>query len=70
MPFEMYEPFRETLYMDDPIPRYKDLIRSMPANNRYLLLYVLDLLHVFALKSDINLMTAASESTHEPHAEW
>lgn len=32
----------------------------MPAINRYLLLYVLDLLYVFAKKSDINLMTAGN----------
>ncbi len=33
----------------------------MPRANQYLLLYVLDLLSVFARKSDINLMTATSE---------
>ena len=32
----------------------------MPRPNQYLLLYVLDLLSVFARKSDINLMTATS----------
>lgn len=34
----------------------------MPPVNQYLLLYVLDLLSVFAKNSDKNLMTAPSES--------
>jgi hypothetical protein len=34
----------------------------MPKPNQYLLLYVLDLLSVFARKSEVNLMTAPSES--------
>ena len=42
------------------IATYKRLIRSMPRANQYLLLYVLDLLSVFARKSDKNLMTAKS----------
>jgi hypothetical protein len=41
---------------------YKSLIRAMPPVNQYLLLYVLDLLSVFARKSDVNLMTAPSMS--------
>lgn len=45
---------------DDVIARYKRLIRSLPRPNQYLLLYVLDLLSVFARKSDKNLMTAKS----------
>ena len=45
---------------DEAITRYKRLIRSLPDDNRYLLLYVLDLLSVFARKSDKNLMTAKS----------
>lgn len=32
----------------------------MPKPNQYLLLYVLDLLSVFARKSEVNLMTAPS----------
>lgn len=44
------------------IKRYKDLIRRMPPVNQHLLLYVLDLLSVFAKKSDKNLMTAPSTS--------
>lgn len=45
---------------DEIIKTYKQLIRSMPRQNQYLLLYVLDLLSVFARKSDKNLMTATS----------
>ena len=50
--------------VDDTIRTYKQLIRSMPRQNQYLLLYVLDLLSVFARKSDINLMTATSTCIH------
>ena len=42
------------------ISTYKRLIQRLPRANQYLLLYVLDLLSVFARKSDINLMTATS----------
>ena len=42
------------------ITTYKKLIHSMPHANQYLLLYVLDLLSVFARKADKNLMTAQS----------
>lgn len=55
---------------DESIARYKRLIRTLPDDNRYLLLYVLDLLSVFARKSDKNLMTAKStpaRSTCCPH---
>ena len=45
---------------DEIIKTYKQLIRSMPRQNQYLLLYVLDLLSVFARKADKNLMTATS----------
>jgi hypothetical protein len=41
------------------ITTYKRLIRNLPRPNQYLLLYVLDLLSVFARKSDRNLMTAS-----------
>ena len=44
----------------EAVEQYKALIRSMPAVNQYLLLYVLDLLSVFARKSEINLMTTAN----------
>lgn len=50
------QPFNQ----DEVIATYKRLIRSMPRANQYLLLYVLDLLSVFARKSDKNLMTATS----------
>ena len=46
---------------DTAIVEYKALIRALPAANQFLLLYVLDLLSVFAKKSDVNLMTSASE---------
>jgi hypothetical protein len=46
---------------ENKVRRYKELIRAMPPINQYLLLYVLDLLHVFAKNSDTNLMTAASK---------
>ena len=45
---------------DECIQTYKRLIRSLPRANQYLLLYVLDLLSVFARKSEKNLMTATS----------
>ena len=40
----------------------------MPRANQYLLLYVLDLLSVFARKSDKNLMTAKSACHSSPCA--
>jgi hypothetical protein len=61
IPFESYEGFRSALSCDDAVKRYKELIRAMPPSNQYLLLYVLDLLSVFARKSDKNLMTAPSK---------
>jgi hypothetical protein len=45
---------------EEVIATYKRLIRGMPRANQYLLLYVLDLLSVFARKADKNLMTATS----------
>ena len=39
---------------------YQRLITELPALNRQLLLYILDLLAVFASKSDLNRMTAAN----------
>ena len=44
------------------IVTYQQLITEVPALNRQLLLYILDLLAVFASKSDINLMTSANLS--------
>ncbi|ELU37030.1 rho GTPase-activating protein [Rhizoctonia solani AG-1 IA] len=45
---------------NDVIQTYRKLIKEMPRANQYLLLYVLDLLSVFARKSDKNLMTESS----------
>ncbi|KAJ3806056.1 Rho GTPase activation protein [Lentinula aff. lateritia] len=59
IPYEMYhakQPFNQ----EEVIATYKRLIRHMPRANQYLLLYVLDLLSVFARKSDKNLMTATN----------
>jgi len=42
------------------ITTFKKLIHSMPSANRYLLLYVVDLLSIFSRKADKNLMTAQS----------
>lgn len=44
------------------IEQYIALINKLPVPNKYLLLYVLDLLSVFEKKSDKNLMTATSRS--------
>ncbi|KAG2017651.1 rho GTPase activator, variant 2 [Coprinopsis cinerea AmutBmut pab1-1] len=65
IPYELYHQFRDALAkepynQDEVIAKYKSLIRQMPRGNQYLLLYVLDLLSVFARKSDINLMTATN----------
>lgn len=51
---------------DEVIATFKRLIRSMPRANQYLLLYVLDLLSVFARKSDKNRMDAASTLSPVP----
>ena len=42
------------------ITTYQQLITELPALNRQLLLYILDLLAVFASKSDLNRMTSAN----------
>ncbi|KAF8638282.1 hypothetical protein AX17_002302 [Amanita inopinata Kibby_2008] len=65
IPWNMYSSFRDPLAtehhnQDEIINTYKSLIRRMPRSNQYLLLYVLDLLSVFARKSSKNLMTAAN----------
>ncbi|KAF9525630.1 Rho GTPase activation protein, partial [Crepidotus variabilis] len=65
IPYDMYHLFRDALAkrpfnQDEAIATYKSLIRKMPKPNQYLLLYVLDLLSVFARKSDKNLMTATN----------
>ncbi|KAH0833085.1 Rho GTPase activation protein [Lanmaoa asiatica] len=53
---------RQPFNHDNVVATYRRLISRMPRANQYLLLYVLDLLSVFARKSDKNLMTAASPS--------
>ncbi|KAI0067262.1 Rho GTPase activation protein [Artomyces pyxidatus] len=63
IPHDLYFQFRDAIAkkpynQDEVIATYKRLIHSMPHANQYLLLYVLDLLSVFARKSDKNLMTA------------
>ncbi|KAH8831440.1 Rho GTPase activation protein [Flagelloscypha sp. PMI_526] len=63
IPLRFYDDFRSTIrdHQDNPeqvINVYKQLIRSMPPPNQWLLLYILDLLSVFAKKSDKNRMTA------------
>ncbi|KAJ6623999.1 Rho GTPase activation protein [Mycena sp. CBHHK59/15] len=65
IPYDMYHAVRDALAkqpfnQDEAIATYKRLIRGMPRANQYLLLYVLDLLSVFARKSDKNLMTATN----------
>lgn len=65
IPHHMYHDFRNALAKkpfnkEEVIATYKHLIQRMPRANQYLLLYVLDLLSVFARKSDKNLMTAAN----------
>ncbi|KAF8903644.1 Rho GTPase activation protein [Mucidula mucida] len=65
IPYDMYHDFRNALAkepynQEEIISTYKGLIRKMPRPNQYLLLYVLDLLSVFARKADINLMNASN----------
>ncbi|KAL7415513.1 Rho GTPase activation protein [Mrakia frigida] len=65
IPDSFYHEFRDT-YTDDPtkekatVESYSNLIKRLPVPNKYLLLYVLDLLSVFEKKSDKNLMTATN----------
>ncbi|KAJ7797087.1 Rho GTPase activation protein, partial [Mycena olivaceomarginata] len=54
----IHDPAKQPFDQDEVIATYKRLIRSMPRANQYLLLYILDLLSVFARKSDKNFMTA------------
>jgi hypothetical protein len=48
--------------VDAAIKVYKALVMKLPAYNRQLLLYILDLLAVFASKAELNRMTAANLS--------
>ncbi|KAG0150325.1 hypothetical protein CROQUDRAFT_38467 [Cronartium quercuum f. sp. fusiforme G11] len=65
IPYTMYEDFRNVL-RDYPkekpkqVRLFKSLICTLPPSSQYLLLYLLDLLSVFAQKSDVNLMTSAN----------
>ncbi len=68
MPLHLYSEFRNVMSKkpfepEAAIKTYRLLIQSSPPANQYLLLYVLDLLAVFARKSDKNLMTAANLAT-------
>ncbi|CAD6978547.1 unnamed protein product [Tilletia controversa] len=61
VPLSLYSEFKNIMIkqpfdVDSAIRTYRLLITSMPAANQYLLLYVLDLLAVFARESDKNLM--------------
>ncbi|WVR00063.1 hypothetical protein IAU59_007205 [Kwoniella sp. CBS 9459] len=66
IPFDFYNDFRNILSArlsgesseEETIAQFKSLIQALPRINLYLLLYVLDLLSVFARHSDQNLMTA------------
>ena len=67
IPLEFYGRFREPLSTpshNPPVPSairaYQRLISELPPLNRQLLLYILDLLAVFASKSEQNLMTASN----------
>jgi hypothetical protein len=51
----------QEMSVEEAVKEYKQLIRSLPPVNQYLLLYVLDLLSVFAKKAEVNLMNAPSE---------
>lgn len=61
IPLEFYERFRQPLVtgatIEEAIITYQNLIAELPALNRQLLLYILDLLAVFASKSEVNRMT-------------
>ncbi|KAI0408702.1 hypothetical protein F4802DRAFT_361147 [Xylaria palmicola] len=48
----------ENFDQQDAVDKYQALIKDLPPLNRQLLLYILDLLAVFAAKSDENRMTA------------
>jgi len=65
VPHDLYTEFRnirakEPFDEEGAIRTYRLLISSMPPASQYLLLYVLDLLAVFARKSDKNLMPSSN----------
>ncbi|KAH9953403.1 Rho GTPase activation protein [Russula dissimulans] len=62
VPYDLHVPFRDAITnrpydREEVIATYKRLIHSMPHVNQYLFLYVLDLLSVFARKSEKTLVT-------------
>lgn len=59
-PLDGQEPSIGGFDPDAAVRVYQLLIRGLPSLNRQLLLYVLDLLAVFAAKSDINKMTTSN----------
>ena len=67
IPLEFYTRFRDpltvppdTFNVDEAIKVYQKLILELPSLNRQLLLYILDLLAVFASRSEQNLMNATN----------
>ena len=63
VPLDLYTEFRNVVTSDrfeqnSAVRTYRLLINSCPPANQYLLLYVLDLLAVFAHKSELNRMDA------------
>ncbi|EIN10060.1 Rho GTPase activation protein [Punctularia strigosozonata HHB-11173 SS5] len=60
IPYNMYHDATKGSSQEEVINTYKRLIHAMPRANQYLLLYVLDLLSVFARKSDKNRMDASN----------
>jgi hypothetical protein len=72
VPLECYDHFRNPLRElkspgisdhETAIMTYQSLIKEMPSLHRQLLLYLLDLLAVFAAKSDLNKMTTPKIAT-------
>ena len=59
-PMDLQGPSSGHFYADQAIRAYQSLITELPPLNRQLLLYILDLLAVFASKSDLNKMTTAN----------
>ncbi|ORY73666.1 Rho GTPase activation protein [Protomyces lactucae-debilis] len=66
IPTDWYDSVREPIRNDWPleraIPRMQELVSSLPPVNRQLLLYILDLLAVFASKAEMNRMTSENLS--------
>jgi GTPase-activating protein SAC7 len=61
-PLEAQSPSVGQFDQTDAIQKYQTLITELPPLNKQLLLYILDLLAVFASKSDLNKMTTANLS--------